>query len=224
MIQNLILITSIIDTPNKPFNYCDIRSVFTRKERFEQTKKTIINIKKFIPQSKILLVECSNFDDEEKKYFYNNCDYILNLWDNTELHPYIFGLSKSLGEGTLTIQAFKYIFDNNLICNNFFKISGRYYLNENFNFNFFNNNNNIICKKIDNDISNISTIFYKLPFNYIINFYNFLNSNINNMINCIGYEILFGLFIKNCNNVIFIDIIGVEGYIAVDKSLNLYIT
>tara|TARA_B110000208_G_C11756952_1_gene425495 strand:+ start:1233 stop:1397 length:165 start_codon:yes stop_codon:yes gene_type:complete len=51
---NLILITSIINTPNKPLSYSKIRSVFTRKERFEQTKKTIQSIKEKIPEYKII--------------------------------------------------------------------------------------------------------------------------------------------------------------------------
>lgn len=36
---NLFLITSVINICNKPFNYINIRSVYTCEERFEQTKK-----------------------------------------------------------------------------------------------------------------------------------------------------------------------------------------
>ena len=42
--SNLVLITSVINTPKKPLSYSKIRSVFTREERFEQTKKTIESI------------------------------------------------------------------------------------------------------------------------------------------------------------------------------------
>ena len=38
---SLILITSVIDTPNAPLSYTNTRSVFTRQQRFEQTKKSI---------------------------------------------------------------------------------------------------------------------------------------------------------------------------------------
>ena len=38
---NLVLITSVINTPNKQLSYSKIRSVFNRNERFKQTKKTI---------------------------------------------------------------------------------------------------------------------------------------------------------------------------------------
>jgi hypothetical protein len=79
---NLVLITSIVNTPNKPLSYTNTRSVFSRKERFEQTKLTIQSIKNKIPNNKILLVECSDFNEEEKLYFEKECDYILNLWNN----------------------------------------------------------------------------------------------------------------------------------------------
>ena len=43
--MNIVLITSIINTPNTTLSYSSIRSVFNRKERFEQTKKTVESIK-----------------------------------------------------------------------------------------------------------------------------------------------------------------------------------
>ena len=47
--NNLILITSVINTPNKPLSYTKNRSVFTRNERFEQTKKTILTVREKVP-------------------------------------------------------------------------------------------------------------------------------------------------------------------------------
>ena len=38
--NNLVLITSIICTPNTPLSYTNTRSVYTHDERFEQTKRT----------------------------------------------------------------------------------------------------------------------------------------------------------------------------------------
>ena len=107
--NNLVLITSIINTPNTHLSYSKTRSVFTREERFQQTKKTIQSIKGKIPNHTIMIVECTDFTEEEKDYFENECDYVLNLWERKELHPNIFGISKSLGEGTMTIKALKYI-------------------------------------------------------------------------------------------------------------------
>ena len=67
--NNLVLITSVINTPDKPLSYSKVRSVFTREERYEQTKKTIQSIKENIPDYKIMIVECTDFTEEEKSYF-----------------------------------------------------------------------------------------------------------------------------------------------------------
>ena len=68
--------------------------MYNRNERFEQTKKTIQSVKEKLPNIKIMIVECSNFNEEENNYFKENCDYILNLWEKKELHNNIFGTSK----------------------------------------------------------------------------------------------------------------------------------
>jgi hypothetical protein len=212
--DNLVLITSVINTPNKPLSYTNTRSVFSRKERFEQTKQTIQSIKAKIPNNKILLVECTDFNEEEKLYFEKECDYILNLWNNKELHSTIFGISKALGEGTLTIQAILYIKENNICYNNLIKISGRYWLNDNFDYAIFNNQS-IIFRKPDGLAT--STVLYKIP-NYIQDpLYTFLKDNYNNMKNCISYETLFSNFLKSIkyNNTIFFDKLGVSGYVTV---------
>jgi hypothetical protein len=215
---NLVLITSIVNTPNKPLSYTNSRSVFSRNERFEQTKLTIQSIKAKIPNNKILLVECSDFNKEEKLYFEKECDYILNLYNNKELHGNIFGLSKALGEGTLIIQALLCIKQKNICYNNLFKISGRYWLNDNFDYNIFNNEM-LIFKKINDN--NISTVLYKFP-HYIQEFLQvFLEDNYYNMTNFIGIETLFSNFLKSIkyNNTILFDKLGISGYVAVCGSI-----
>lgn len=214
--KNLILITSVINTPNIPLSYSKIRSVFTREERYNQTKKTIDSVKKHIPNSKIMLVECSDFTKEEKDYFENECEYILNLWEKKNLHSQIFGSSKSLGEGTMTIEAFKYIENNKIVFDNLFKICGRYWLNDKFDYNVYNNDK-LILKKINGNINNIFTSFYKIPFNFVSALLVFLINSKNDMVNCVGYEVLFANFLKiiDCENTVFIDRIGYEGQVTV---------
>lgn len=213
--SNLVLITSIINTPNKPLSYTNTRSVFSRKERFEQTKLTIQSIKAKIPNNKILLVECSDFNEEEKLYFEKECDYILNLWDKKELHNNLFGISKALGEGTQTIEAFKYIKENNICYANLFKISGRYWFNDKFDYTTFNNNSLVFLNV--NDV-HASTNVYKIPNTTQEVLYYFLINNYDAMKSCIGYEELFSNFLKSINydNLIKIRSIGVSGFIAVN--------
>lgn len=213
--MNLVLITSVINTPNKPLSYSKTRSLFNADERFNQTLKTLKTIKAKIPNCKLLIVECSE-TTENIKQIENLSDYFLNLYDKKEIKNDIFGISKSLGEGLMTINAIKYIINNKLQFNNLIKISGRYWLSDYFNYNNFNNNK-IIVKKIKNDINNIFTGLYKLPYNIINIFLNYLEKNINNMKKCIGYEILFANFIKSINksNVIFLNTIGLQGYVTI---------
>lgn len=211
--NNLVLITSLINIPlNIPWSYSNIRSVFNREQRFEQTKITIKSIKENIPNCKILIVDCTDFTKEETLFFYEECDYVLNLWKNPDLHHNFFDKSKSLGEGTMTIEAINFLQNNKIKFNNLFKISGRYWLSERFNYNLFNNNK-LICHKINNNISNIDTWLYKMPYSFINTWKDFLLNNKKLMINCIGYEVLFGMFIKyiNYNDVIFFDIMGCKG-------------
>jgi hypothetical protein len=212
--NNLVVITSIINTPNKPLSYTNTRSVYSRKERFEQTKLTIQSIKFKIPNNKILLVECSDFTNEEKLYFEKECDYILNLWNNKELHSDIFGLSKALGEGTLTSQSFRYIKENNICYNNLFKISGRYWLNDKFDYTIFNNKSLIFRKP---DGHGISVVLYKIP-NYIQDpLDTFIKDNYHNMKKCVPYEDLILVFLKSIahKNLILFEKLGVSGYVAV---------
>ena len=76
---NLVLITSIVNTPNLPLSYTTTRSVFTTEERFTQTKKTILSVKEKIPNCKILIVECSKLSEEQYEYFNNSCIEIFLL-------------------------------------------------------------------------------------------------------------------------------------------------
>ena len=209
--NDLVLITSVINTPNKQLSYSKTRSVFSRRERFEQTKKTIQSIKGKIYNCKIILVECTDFNEEENNYFKDNCDYLLNLWNDKNLHDYIFGISKSLGEGTMTIKAIQYIQLLNLEYNYLYKISGRYWLNDNFSLNSVESN---IFKRIDNNPNNIFTALYKIDKESVNKLLYFLVNNIENMKKCIGYEVLIAHFVKNIDKKL-IDIIGLSGFVTV---------
>ena len=208
---NLFLITSIINTPNKPLSYSNIRSVFNREERFTQLKKTIESIKEKFKQIKLIIVECTDFNKEEKLYIEENCDIIINLWDKKYLHSSIFGKSKSLGEGTMTIEALKYINEQKLEFNYLYKISGRYWLNENFKIDNIEYN---IFKKINNNENNIFTALYKIDKKTCNELLEFLINNIQNMQKYIGYEVLFSHFVKNIDKR-FVDTIGLSGYVTI---------
>ncbi len=214
--NNLVLITSVICIENKPLSYTNIRSVYSHKERFEQTKKTIQSVKEKIPNVKIFIVECSNLNKDMTDYLIQNSDYFLNLYENEKIRNNTTGISKALGEGTMTICAIKYIKHNNIQYDNFFKITGRYWLSNSFNYNNFNNND-IIVHYINDNSNNTCTSLYKLHHSNVDDFMNFLNRNMHLMFECIGYEILFAIFLKESkvNNVISLKKVGVNGYVSV---------
>lgn len=214
---NLVLITSVICTTNMPLSYTNNRSVYSHEERFEQTKKTIETIKEKIPNSKIFIVECSELNVEQNDYLIKKCDYFLNLYTNELIRDCTRSVSKSLGEGTMTLVALKYIIDNNIAFDSLIKISGRYWLSNKFDYMNFNNND-IIIKYNENNKDNVFTALYKLPKSSVINYKTFLEGRLNEMKNCIGYEVLFAIFIKTETKVIKnVDPIGLEGYVSVAK-------
>jgi hypothetical protein len=190
-------ISSIIDTPNTPLTYSSVRSVFSRDERFEQTKDTIKSIRKYCPEAKIFIIECSNYETnkEQLDYLKENSDYFVNIWDNKDLHKYIFSISKTLGASIMYISLFNLIIENKLLFDNYFFMSGRYYLTDKFDFNLYKNTE-IIQFKI-NDIYT-STVIYKLTYNYMYLFRDYLINNINNNFNAnIAYEELYQFFCES---------------------------
>jgi hypothetical protein len=215
--KNLILIISIIKPPNKPLSYTSTRSIYTPRERFEQTKKTFDTVRQQIPDSKIFLVECSELTDEEEQYFISKSDYFLNLYNNEHAKTNIYSKSKSLGEGTMTYHVLENIISNKIEFENLIKISGRYWLSDLFDYSKFDNNN-ITIKYINNKDDNVLTSLYKLPKNNAIHLFNFLGNNFEKMHQCIGYEVIFAEFIKNENSIInCINPIGVMGFISVSN-------
>ena len=191
--MNIVLVTSIIDTKQNPLSYSNIRSVFTKQQRYEQTKNTLEKLSK-IPNKKIFLIECSELTNEEHTYFNSNTDIFINLYDlnDENILNYINSRSKSLGEGTMTIYALNYLFQNNIEFKNFFKISGRYWLNDKFNYN--THDSDTINVQYEPNFCN--TAFYKLPYSISKLWYQYLLQSMDRFLNCDGYEQIFSSFIN----------------------------
>lgn len=211
----LILITSIIDIPNLPLSYCETRSVFTRQERFEQTKVTIQSIKENIPDGRILLIECSPFTEEEDQFFKENCDFIVNLFYDEYCRNAIWSISKSWGEGTMTTYAFRYIREHDIVYNQFIKISGRYWLDDRFVYNDSSHIQTKISYLYDNP-DNVCTALYFLTKDHSELWNDFLINSFDAFMNCISYEEIFASFIKTLPETSYIVVpkIGISGYIA----------
>jgi hypothetical protein len=220
--KTIVLITSIIDPPKKPLSYISTRSIYTSDERFEQTKKTFQTIRQKIPNAKIFLVECSKMNQEQEKFMLENSDYFLNLYGDENIRKYMHSESKSLCEGTMTYQALQCIENNHIEYDNLIKISGRYWLSDNFDYNKNFNHDKVVVKYIGNDKNNVFTALFQLPRKMVEKFKIFLLSNLDKMKKCVGYELLFGIFVNNyenipSTNIVIVDPIGLCGFLSVSN-------
>lgn len=219
--KTIVLITSIIDPPNIPLSYISTRSIYTSDERFEQTKKTFQTVREKISNAKIFLVECSKLNQEQETFMLQNSDYFLNLYGNEEIRKNMHSESKSLCEGTMTYQALQFIENNHIEYDKLIKISGRYWLSDNFDYGNHFNHHKMVVKYIGNDKNNVFTALYQLPREMVEKFKVFLLSNQDKMKNCIGYEVLFGIFIHSENihptNLVIVEPIGLCGFLSVSK-------
>lgn len=129
MTNNWFLITSAINVEH---------GVFNEQKRFEQTLVTIASIRKRCENSKIVLIEGSpnSLTPEQSKVFENTCDIVADL-SQDELIQYAH---KTQDIDTLKHPCELYLLGffmkhQDVIQENdrVYKISGRYYLNSNFN-------------------------------------------------------------------------------------------
>ena len=85
---NVVLISSKIVVSDKKYSYCKNRSIYTTEERYQQTINTIISIRKYLPQSFIILVDNSKLEDKMKLKLLKICNLFLNDITNDELNYY----------------------------------------------------------------------------------------------------------------------------------------
>lgn len=138
-IKIIFLLTSTIKVTNKPLSYSLKRSIYSTEERAKQTLHTIASIRTKCPGSSIILLE----NGEQNKYLSQvarEVDDYIYLGGNRLNILARDSKWKNLGEAVLLITAKKYFENKGYF---FFKLSGRYCLNNNFNlhnwdFNKFN--------------------------------------------------------------------------------------
>ncbi len=154
--MNLVIITSVINISNSPLSYSGIRSIYSIEERFLQTIKTIDSVRQRIPNCKIMLVESTDITDEYKKIIQEKVDYFEILLG--EVREAVNSPYKCIGESTQILESLKRI--NLQEFTNIFKISGRYFLNDNFIYDKFNNDKNVFFET--DDRLKLATVFYKI--------------------------------------------------------------
>ena len=222
--KNLVIITSILNISDGELSYYHIRSVFNLEERVKQTLKTIETIREKIPNSFILFLECSNLEynvndinDIELK-IKNNVDVFINCYEINEIKRGVNSKYKGLGENLLLLKGIEYINNEGLVFNNIFKISGRYYLNDDFDYHCFNNMNNQFVLW-DNNFCSYASLFYKIKFKYLGLFHLCL-MEINDLLKhgeCL--EIVLNTYFNqkmNYKNINILDKMNVSGYLSTE--------
>ena len=178
--KNIVLVTSKIYVSDKPFSYTYTRSSYTTKERFLQTIETIDSIKKYIPNCYIVLFDNSQFNPNEKTELESIVDCFINVINDEKLNyftdKYIY---KSFADISQQISFYNYFLKNINIdtIQYFFKISGRYIINQSFDYNTYNNQYNIMKKNelvLDRDY--YFTCFYKLTSSTLRLYFNSLKN------------------------------------------------
>ena len=131
------IITSVIYFPDKKLSYTDTRSAFTPEQRIVQTMETIKSIRSKLPLASIVLIEMgrqknidSSLINAVDKYIYNGNNLFVQWAAGSKY--------KGLGEAAGLLFASKKIEQIN--SDIFFKISGRYFLNDGFNINYWQGN------------------------------------------------------------------------------------
>jgi len=166
--KDCIIITSVVQTTDKPLSYSEIRSVYSHQQRFEQTLETIESIRKYMPDIHILLIECSP-PSEWMNQLKKRVDQFINLEFNEIVNN---SIHKGLGEKTLLLHAFSNLKEE---YSNIYKITGRYVLQNPIEW----ESSELItfCKSSDYGTENgVHTFFYRIPNSKLSLFKEVLNS------------------------------------------------
>lgn len=215
MKNNVVLITSVIHCDNeKHLSYSKIRSVYSARDRVRQTIKTIDSVRKYIPNSHIVLIEMGKSQVGLDQLVSKSDEYIF-LGSNWLVRLAVDSKYKGLGEAVGLIAAGKTI--HSKLTKNYFKISGRYFLNQDFRISEWtkkNKNKEINAKVYGNAIS---TRLYSFSSDYWQNWVSGLYRSLPKLL--LGYSIeqtLYDYYHPRINQV---SNIGVEGHISVNGSL-----
>lgn len=159
--SNLVFITSVIHTHPSKLSY-GVRSKYTHKQRYIQTIHTIESIKKHVPNSFIVLIEGSHLTESEKAGLKMAGAHKI-IYCADELEKYINGPHKSVGEINMLLFAIKQMDLSKF--ETISKISGRYYLSDNFDWYKYSNTKALFqCETPPSTKCN--TRYYRIPEKY----------------------------------------------------------
>ena len=217
--QNLVIITSVLNCVNTPLSYYHTRSIFSVKERYKHTLKSIETIKKNIPNVQIMICECSDLSNYEsyESDIRNKVNYYYNFYNISDIREAVESRFKGLGEAKIMIKALDIVKDRReCLYKNIFKLSGRYYLNQNFKYEMFDTKKSNFTYW-DNSIYSFCTIFYKIHVDDISAFKIALHNSLNELYNNNSIEQClykyFNKYVKTCEKMNVSGFLATEGYL-----------
>lgn len=172
--MKLILITSLLNPVKKPLSYINTRSIYSVEERLQQLLVTIESVKNKIPDHYIILVDASKNIEKYENTLITLVNEYYNFKENENIMNKVESPFKGVGE---IYTMLGYLLNNDISrfeC--LIKISGRYYLNNNFKYEIFDNNLNIFRPFYDRVVS---TRLYKVNKDYFEKFIEILKNAIN---------------------------------------------
>ena len=216
--NDLVLVTSVINTGKLAWSYTQTRSTYSPEERYNQSLQTIDSIRKYLPGAKIVFVECSDIPDEYTMSLISKVEYFVNQYHISEAREVcINSNNKGLGEATQTKFAIEYIIQNNLSFNRFFKISGRYFLTDKFVSDKYKMDAYTFKRRANtgNAIVSISTVVYSFPMSFLHHFYSCVSAVVEyyKTHGPRGYEEVLPVICEPRNE---IEIIGAAGLVAIN--------
>ena len=195
-----------------------------------QTLKTCESIREKLPDADIMICECSPLTPDENEVFEKIADFFVNLhgtkWEaGTRSH------SKAAGEGAQTIAAAGIIENSGMAkqYSKIMKISGRYWLNDNFKPELWNDKNTDTETNKNKNVANVpsassptpctSTVLYQLSTEAFLEFAKYLDTHTSDINACVAFETLFHRFFYQspcCIPSNLVSSLGVSGFCAVD--------
>lgn len=155
----LFIVSSAIYITSNPLSYSTIRSAFNAEVRAQQTVKTIKSIRNKVPGAQILLIEMGL-----KKDLPYNIDKMVDLYlylgNEKEIREAADGPFKGFGEAKGLYLADPWI--RSFQADYYFKISGRYYLNKQFNLNNWQADE-FTLRENCNNCGGLFTVLYGFP-------------------------------------------------------------
>jgi hypothetical protein len=143
-------------------------SAYDEEQRFNQTLDTIQSVRNKVPNSYVVLFECSSYsiDEKYKEILRDKCDLFLEfyeepvlqqLYENISKRPELITYGKSLLETRGLLNTLYIIREHNLFNDSqrVFKLTGRYLLNDDFDIQDYQSKfleNRYVIKKYDYNV------------------------------------------------------------------------